>query len=275
MAIQRYLATRDAKSARRALGFTLGSEIAVTILLAMLGFALLAYFRANSPDLAPGTTLAASADTLFPRYIVSGLPMGLSGLVIAGLLAAAMSSLSAGINSSSSVISVDLIKRFGRDPSAARGFPIVAAVSGGNRSLITGSSQSDEAADLRQVKLISLGVGVVVVLLSFGFQYVGGNLFEVTAKVVNLFVVPLFILFFMAMFVPWARQFGAVVAATASLAAAIAIAFFEVFGLKFLWIMPGALIVGVAVGVVMSLIPTSPTARQRMADLTGGVAEPV
>ena len=46
---------------------------------------------------------AAAADELLPRFIVIGLPAGLTGLVISALLSAAMSSLSSGMNSSSAV----------------------------------------------------------------------------------------------------------------------------------------------------------------------------
>ena len=118
-----------------------------------------------------------------------------------------------------------------------------------------------------KVKLISLAVGVAVVVLSLSLDSLTGNLFEKTANVVNLFAVPLFVLFIMAMFVPWARQFGAMIAAAASVVVGVAIAFGELFGLKFLWITPLALAAGIVVGVLVSLIPTSLTARQRMADL--------
>jgi SSS family solute:Na+ symporter len=84
---------------------------------------------------------------------------------------------------------------------------------------------------------------------------VTGNLLEVTYKVVNLLVTPLFVLFFMAMFVPRATTFGAWVAAAASTAVAIGIAFFHWFGLSFLWIMPGSLLAGVVAGPAASLLP--------------------
>ena len=61
-----------------------------------------------------GQTVYIDADKLFPRFVVVGLPLGMSGLVIAGLLAAAMSSLSSGINSSAAVISQDFVRRFAK-----------------------------------------------------------------------------------------------------------------------------------------------------------------
>ena len=48
-----------------------------------------------------------------PQFIVKELPSGLSGLLLAATLAAAMSSLRSGINSISMVASIDLFQRFG------------------------------------------------------------------------------------------------------------------------------------------------------------------
>jgi len=84
---------------------------------------------------------------------------------------------------------------------------------------------------------------------------VQGNLVEVCFKVVSLFVAPLFVLFLMAIFVPWATCFGTIIGAVDSVAVAIGIAFFHFLSLDFLWIMPGSLIAGAAIGMIASLIP--------------------
>jgi len=241
MAIQRYLATRDARSARRMYFTSLGANAAVTTFLAVLGFALFAYFRA-APHLIPdGHTVSTYADRLFTRFIVSGLPPGASGLVIAGLLAAAMSSLSSGVNSSSSVVTVDFVERFRR-------------------------RAEREVDHVRLARWVSWFVGLVVVALSAVVQFVPGNLLEVTYKVVNLLVAPLFVLFFMALFVPWATTIGTWAGAGAATAAAIGIAFFRWFGLSFIWIMPGALATGAVVGTLVSLVPAGRRRRPPEAD---------
>ena len=107
MAVQRYLATSDLKTARRVFLITGVSNIVVTVFLASLGFALLAFFTRYPESLqaivehaAPSTDLNNSevADVIFPYYIIRFIPMGITGLVISGLLAAAMSSLSAGVS---------------------------------------------------------------------------------------------------------------------------------------------------------------------------------
>lgn len=163
MAIQRYLATRDAKAARGVLNTSLIANTAVFILLAILGLALLAFFKARPELMASGQSLVKNADQMFTRFIVVGMPSGFSGLVVAGLLAAAMSSLSAGINSCCSVITADFVDRF---------------------HLRRGPSEGASKVLLEQS--ISVAVGVVVLILSTYVASVQGNLLDKAYKIVNL-----------------------------------------------------------------------------------------
>jgi hypothetical protein len=72
---------------------------------------------------------------------------------------------------------------------------------------------------------------------------------------VNLLTAPLFVLFFMAMFVRSATAFATWAAAVCSTGIAIGIAYGEAFGLGFLWIMPVSLLTGIIIGFAFSLIP--------------------
>ena len=105
---------------------------------------------------------------------------------------------------------------------------------------------------LRRIKQLSATVGIIVLILSFAVGYVQGNLFDVVIKVVNLVVAPLFVLFFMALFIPFATEKGTFIAGIFSIVFAIGIAFFEFLGIKALWIMPASLIFGVVTGVIAS-----------------------
>jgi solute:Na+ symporter, SSS family len=229
MAIQRYLSTKDIQTARKSFLVSLISNLIAYLLLALVGLAMLAWFTENSHLLLPGQTINDQADTLFPRFILLALPSGVSGLVIAGLLAAAMSSLSSGLNSVASVVSEDLIKRFR------------------NKNLTVQDP-------LKQVKFLSYCIGGVVIVLSFFISMVPGNLLDVIMKVVNLFVAPLFVLFFMALFVPFATEKGTFGGGIVAVVAACAVAFYEVLGITVLWIMPTSLVVGIAAGVIFSIM---------------------
>jgi low affinity Fe/Cu permease len=73
------------------------------------------------------------------------------------------------------------------------------------------------------------------------------------------------------MFVPWARSVGSIVGTLCAIAVAVAVAFFGLFGLSFLWIMPCALGVGIAVACLVSLIPTGRRAsREALGGAIGG-----
>lgn len=234
MAVQRYLATRDATAARRAYIINMGMDVLVLIFCAALGFALLAYYQHHPEWLRPGETINSAADRLFPRFIVFGLPAGVTGIVVAGLLAAAMSSLSSGMSSVTSVISVDFI----------------------NRSRNTALS---DAQMLPLAKIISLAVGAATVVLSILFvRQVGGNLLEVGYKVTNFLTAPLFILFIMALFCPWATGIGAIVGTLIASAVAILVAYWQELtgrsGMAFTWIMPASLAAGVLTATLTSFI---------------------
>lgn len=230
MAIQRYLATRDARAARRMFNISLLANLLLWPFLAAVGLALLAYFRARPEMLPADLTVQEDADQLLPIFIVRGLPPGITGLVIAGLLAAAMSSLSSGLNSACSVITTDFIDRLLRKKGA-------------------------EPSQVRLAKYVSLAVGVIVVALGALVGQVEGNLLELCYKIANLLSVPLFLLFFMAMFVPWATSFGTLAGAACSAAVAVAVGYYQVLGLTFIWMMPAAFVAGASAGMLASLLP--------------------
>jgi SSS family solute:Na+ symporter len=233
MAIQRWQSTRDAPAARRSLFTSLAADALVGILLGVVGLALVGYFTAHPELFTESASLVTGADRLFPRFVMVGLPAGMTGLIVAAVLAAAMSSLSSGMNSSSSVITEDYIVRFR-------------------------SSPLTDASRMRHARWISAGIGVAVLLISLLVSRIEGNLLDVCYRAVNLLTAPLFVLFFMAMFVRWATTFGALTAGLASVATAVCIAYAEPLGLRpvsIMWITPGSFGVGVACGSIASLLP--------------------
>lgn len=97
--VQRLLAARSLRESQRAV---VGSGILVFLqfaLFLLVGVGLFAYYRGQ-----PFTT----PDEIFPRFIVEGLPPGLSGLIVAGILAAMMSTVSSSLNSLASATTHDI-----------------------------------------------------------------------------------------------------------------------------------------------------------------------
>ena len=96
--VQRLLTCRDQRSAQKAL---VGSGVVVIVqfvLFLMVGLGLWAFYGGRTFD---------STDEIFATFIVQQLPPGLTGLLIAGVFAAAMSSLSSSINSLASATAYD------------------------------------------------------------------------------------------------------------------------------------------------------------------------
>jgi solute:Na+ symporter, SSS family len=233
MAIQRYLATKDTKAARKSYLISLIADVVIFVLLGILGLSLLAFFQANPDFITAGKSLADEADVLFPRFVVTGLPKGFSGLIIAGLLAAAMSSLSSGVNSSCLVITRDFVSRFRKE-------------------------QIPAIHEVKMAKIISFCIGFIVVLLSLLVGNVKGNFLEVVYKTVNLLTAPLFVPFFMAIFIRRATSAGTFIGTIASVLIATFISFSEEFfglNISFLWIMPSAFLGGVVISTLFSFMP--------------------
>jgi solute:Na+ symporter, SSS family len=105
--VQRYFATKNLRETIKA---TIGSALIllpVIMLLFAIGIGLSAYYIEN-PELA--ATLE-SPDRIMPHFTVNILPRGFRGLVIAGIFAATMSSMSSGINSLTTSTMKDFLER--------------------------------------------------------------------------------------------------------------------------------------------------------------------
>ena len=104
--VQRLLAARSERQSQLAL---IASGVAVLFqfsLFLLIGAMLFVYYREFPPVRA-----FTRSDTVFPTFVVTHMPRGISGLLIAGILAAAMSNLSAALNSLSSTSIVDFYLR--------------------------------------------------------------------------------------------------------------------------------------------------------------------
>ncbi|MDR1727756.1 MAG: sodium:solute symporter [Acidobacteriota bacterium] len=107
--VQRLLAARNARDGKVAL---LSSGVIVFFqfaLFLLIGVMLYSYYHYN-PQLAP----PAAGDRIFPTFIVQHLPHGVRGIMVAAILAAAMSNLSSALNSMASTTVVDFVRTFCR-----------------------------------------------------------------------------------------------------------------------------------------------------------------
>ena len=244
-AVQRFMATRDVKAARQSFLLSSISGAMVSVVLALVAFSLLGYFQARPDLLPPGL----GADRVFPHYIVHHLPIGVSGLVVSGLFAAAMSSIDSGVNSLTAVVMTDFVGRFKRSPLS-------------------------EASRVRLSQALALAIGLIVVFAcSFLIGDVPGNFLEITQRTLQLYVGPIFLLFFLSLFVPFSTPWGVIAGSLSSILTAASVAYWAslnemFFALKwttpseltgivnfsFQWILPSSLLLGLMVGCLVSLI---------------------
>lgn len=110
--VQRYMASRSDREAKRSAFFGGMLYIPVSLIFFLIGTSLFAYYQAN-PGILPAEYADANmSDRVFPFFIVNNLPAGFTGLLIASIFAAGMSTISTSINSGSTVILTDYYKRF-------------------------------------------------------------------------------------------------------------------------------------------------------------------
>jgi SSS family solute:Na+ symporter len=259
LSIQRFMSTGDAEAAKRAyLAQTLVAS-AVLLTLLFVGFALMGYFQARPDELPSGLNLATDGDRIFPRFIAFHLPIGIAGLVVSAMLAAAMSSLDSGVNSITAVVTTDFLERFGLMPKTRKGY-------------------------VRLAQCLAFGLGAVVVVGSSYMGNVPGNITGMTQRTTNLLATPAFSLFFFALFCRFGKPAGAVVGAVYGITVGALIAFsgnfygllqdsaflgssgaIDISPISFQWISPLSLLVNLAAGAALSKAIRTEDSRGRIA----------
>jgi solute:Na+ symporter, SSS family len=123
--VQRYHTARSEREATRGIWLCVFWYVPISLIFFFIGTALYAYFQQH-PDLieavrnqvavergvAPSSLQAADyGDKVLPYFMVTKVPVGLLGLVIAAILSAAMSTISSGMNASATVFLKDIYQR--------------------------------------------------------------------------------------------------------------------------------------------------------------------
>lgn len=113
--VQRYMASSSEKEAKKSAMYGGLLYIPVSLIFFLIGTALFAYYKVV-PDALPEVLHdPAKADQIFPYFIVNGLPTGFTGLLIAAIFAAGMSTVATSLNSSATVFLTDYYKRYKKD----------------------------------------------------------------------------------------------------------------------------------------------------------------
>ena len=183
--VQRLLAARNQRQSALAL---LSSGAAVFFQLGLflfVGVMLFAYYRVPS-------TAFGRADRIYPTFIVTRMPHGIAGLLIAAILAAAMSNLSAALNSLSSSSIMDFYLRFRADVS--------------------------EAGRLRLARMATVGWAMVLFGLAFLALHRVGRVVEVGLQIASVAYGALLGVFLLGVLTRRANQAGAMIGMLCGLA---------------------------------------------------------
>lgn len=178
--VQRYMTTKDIASAKKSI-WTNGimAPIAAAVFFA-IGTGLYVFYQVNPERLDPTKQM----DQIFPSFISTELPLGIAGLIIAGIFAAAQSTVSTSMNSMATTIVTDFVRPF--------------------------NVIKSEAAYLRLAKLITLCAGVLGTLV--GLLFISPeirSLMEEYFKVVGMFMGALGGLFILGVVSTRANAIGA------------------------------------------------------------------
>jgi SSS family solute:Na+ symporter len=168
--VQRVQSVPTERHARKAAISQLGIAIPINVLFFGLGTMLFLLYRVH-PDWLHVTT---RNDAIFPYFVVQNLPIGLTGIIIAALFAASMSSLDSSINSSAMVLIHDFYKRFKPETSEADTFrlahklSLILGVLGTGAALLIASLDRKSAWDLF-IELSNLSAGSMLGIYTLGY----------------------------------------------------------------------------------------------------------
>jgi Na+/proline symporter len=141
--IQRYLTTPNQKQAGKAVWVNGILAVVAGFLFLTVGTALFVFYKAN-PTRLPALE---ATDQIFAVFIWRQMPAGLSGLVVAGVFAAAMSSLDSSIHSISTAVTTDFVRRFKPNLmpetylALARGFTVIFGIIGTATAMLMAAAQ--------------------------------------------------------------------------------------------------------------------------------------
>lgn len=180
--VQRLMAVRTYRGMAKAVIFNSFTDSFIVALLLFIGIGLYGYYQAF-----PNPLLAeVSSDRILPFYIIHQLPNGISGLIIAAIFAAAMSSMDSGIHSMCTVIIKDFVEPL-------RGLP------------------TDERISVRHARMLTLALGVLATALAF-YASTMAHIVKAFATFMSLFSAPVLALFLLGMLSRKAKLGGWLVA---------------------------------------------------------------
>lgn len=114
--VQRYMASKTEKEAKKSAFWGGMIYVPVSAVFIFIGTELFSFYHSGAATLPVFLQHADSSDRIFPYFMVHQLPVGVTGLLIASVFAAGMSSVSSSFNSSATVFLTDYYRRYSKEP---------------------------------------------------------------------------------------------------------------------------------------------------------------
>ena len=180
--IQRYLTTKNQKEAAKGLWFNGTMSIIISIVFYFIGTTLFVLYKTQPQEL---NMAMGNPDSIFPHFIMTRMPVGIAGLMIAAIFSATMSTVSSNVNSISTAFTVDIYNHIWPESPDSRRLR-VARISG----------------------IVSGGLGILLALLMATWNIL--SLFDYFNAILGLLVGGLGGVFVMAIFFPRINSTGAI-----------------------------------------------------------------
>ncbi len=204
VAVQRFQTITSFSEARKAFIVSALTDVVWMLVLGFVGLALFAFFKYQT--FPPGI----QNDRILPYFMAQNFPVGLTGLVIASIFAASLSSVDAALNSTTSIVTVDFYNRLwlGRRDTAAE------------------FSVAEGRKQVAVSRMINACLGVCMTLIAANVEQMG-EVYTIANKVLGAFFGILFGTFTLGMFNKRAQSGVVILAALCGLLASCFLSFFS------------------------------------------------
>lgn len=185
--VQRYMTTSSLKQAQRSVWADVAVSVPWAFVIYGLGTALYIFYKQHPEQLNP----SIAADGILPMFIAQEAPVGLSGLIIAAIFAASMSTLEGSIHSVATIFTTDFYGRYKKN--------------------IT----QRQTARVARIATVILGVFATGLSLALVFMDVN-SILDVFQEITGLFIGASTALFLLGIFTRRANATGALIGAISS-----------------------------------------------------------
>jgi len=200
MTVQRFLSAKSPRSAKLSILVNSCFTLPVWALLFSVGMCLFAYYKVNPSPVVSQFIAEGKFDRIFPHYIFSVMPAGIRGIMIAALVAAAMSTMDSVLNVLSTVSIVSIYKK------------------------IINPDATDYQCLVR-AKIMTIVWGLIVMALAFSMINIE-SILKTVNSIIGITAGPILGIFILAMFVRRANSPGAFIGVVLSFALVL---YFNIF----------------------------------------------